>query len=85
MKKEFEEESILFAGIVKWFVLATLIGAIIGLAAAIFLKKLTWSIQLGERHPYYFLLLPAGLLVSVLIRKIAGDETRGLGAEIEVA
>lgn len=83
MKKEFEEESIIFAGIVKWFVLASLIGAVIGFASAMFLKALAWSIQFGGRYPYYFLLLPAGLLVSVLIRRIAADETRGLGAEIE--
>lgn len=83
MKKEFEEESVIFASIVKWFILATLIGAIIGLGSAVFLKALDWSIRFGERYPYYFLLLPAGLFVSVLLRKAAGDETKGLGAEIE--
>lgn len=83
MKREFEEESIIFASIAKWFFLATLTGAVIGLASALFLKVLNFSIQTGERYHYYFLLLPAGLLVSVLIRKMTGDESRGLGAEIE--
>ncbi len=83
MKREFEEESAIFASIAKWFFLATLTGAVIGLVSAGFLKALSFSIQAGERYPYYFFLLPAGLLVSVFIRKMTGDETKGLGAEIE--
>ncbi len=83
MKREFEEESAIFASIAKWFLLATLTGTVIGLVSAGFLKALNFSIRLMEGHHHYFLLLPAGLLISVFIRKMTGDETKGLGAEIE--
>jgi Chloride channel protein EriC len=83
MKREFEEESAIFASIAKWFLLATLTGTVIGLVSAGFLKVLNFSIRVMEGNHYYFLLLPAGLLISVFIRKMTGDETKGLGAEIE--
>jgi H+/Cl- antiporter ClcA len=83
MKQEFAEESVIFAGIIKWLVLSTLTGALVGLASAFFLKILNWSIQLSNGHPYYFVLLPAGLSLSIIVRHFSGEQARGLGAEIE--
>ncbi len=81
MRRRLTEESVLFASVVKWFVLATVTGAVVGLSTTVFLKALAWSIGLVSPHPSYFLLLPVAFLVSVLlVRKLAPD-AEGHGTE----
>lgn len=57
---------------VKWFVLATLVGGVVGVVDAVFLKALDYSISWRNQFPYYFIGLPIFLyLIYVLARKTA--------------
>ena len=75
------EESLIFFTILRWFVLATLIGAIVGLSTTAFLKVLDWSIALTSQYPYYFLLLPIALFCSVLLTHYLAPSAEGHGTE----
>ena len=81
MKRRLAEESVLFASVTKWFFLATVTGAIVGLSTMIFLKVLAWSIVLLSRYPYFFLLLPVAFLASVLLIKNLAPDAEGHGTE----
>ena len=58
VKIKITEESVIFISILKWFILSTIIGAIVGAATAFFLKVLEWSTGQTHTFYYYFLLLP---------------------------
>ena len=76
MKHTLTEGSVLFVSVVKWFVLATLTGAIVGVSTTVFLKVLAWSLTLAGRYPYFFVLLPVAFLISVVvIKKLAPTPT----------
>jgi len=81
MPRRLTEETILFISIVKWVVLATGVGALIGVAVTYFLKLLTWSIAAGESHPYTFLLLPVALFLSAVIVMYLAPDAKGHGTE----
>jgi len=81
MKKHFIEESILFISILKWVVIATGIGIMVGLSTTLFLKLLDWSLAWSTHYPYYFLLLPIGLLISALAIKYLEPDAKGYGIE----
>ena len=81
MKKSITEESILLVSIFKWFIVASLIGVVVGISTTIFLRTLEWSAsRLGE-HPQYFLLLPLALALSSYITKYLAPEAEGHGTE----
>lgn len=81
MKRSLTEESILLISIFKWFIIASLIGVVVGLSTTIFLACLNWSAtRLGE-HSQYFLLLPLALAVSSYITKYLAPEAEGHGTE----
>lgn len=75
------EESFIFFEIFRWFVLATIIGIIVGMSTAIFLKSLDWSIRLTSHIPYYFVLLPAALVISILLTHYLAPSAEGHGTE----
>jgi H+/Cl- antiporter ClcA len=81
MKKTFIEETILFISIIKWAVLATLTGIVVGLSSTIFLKSLGWSTNWVQAHQYYFLLLPVALFLSSLMIKYLAPDAEGHGTE----
>ncbi|MBW6516512.1 MAG: chloride channel protein [Candidatus Cloacimonetes bacterium] len=81
MKKLFAEETVLFMSLVKWFFLAAIIGIIVGISTAIFLKSLEWGIGIGQQQARYFILLPVSLFLSTLIIKIFAPEAGGHGTE----
>lgn len=76
---------VLFISVCKWCVLGTLVGVAVGLAVAVFLKALDYSIALTGQFPYYFLLLPLALLVSGAMMKYLapGDEGHGTAMIID--
>ena len=43
IKIKITEESVIFISILKWFILSTAIGMIVGAATAFFLKVLEWT------------------------------------------
>jgi len=58
--------------ILKWFLLATIIGVVVGVLDAAFLKTLENSLALSNQIPLFYLGLPFALyLVAVLSRKAA--------------
>ncbi|HHL39279.1 MAG TPA: voltage-gated chloride channel [Deltaproteobacteria bacterium] len=81
MRERIEEESVLFVSVIKWLVLATITGAIVGAATTVFLKALEWGVELGGRHEYTFLLLPVAFFLSAYIIEKLAPEAEGHGTE----
>jgi H+/Cl- antiporter ClcA len=81
MKHKFIEESVLLVSVLKWFVLATGIGVVVGLSTTLFLKLLYWSVSTASAYPYFFFFVPLGLFVSGLIIHLVEPEARGYGTE----
>ena len=61
------EESHVFFDLIKWLILAVLIGSIAGLLSSFFLYCLEKSMAWTGRYPYYFLFLPAAMFLGALI------------------
>ena len=81
MRRKFTEPTVLFLSIIKWVVLATVAGAVVGGATALFLKALSWSTDLSREMPYSFVLLPAALFLSALLIKYLAPDAEGHGTE----
>ncbi len=85
MRRRFLEQATLFFSIVKWTLLATLTGALVGVAVAGFLKSLEWSIRFIQQIQFWYFLLPlGGLLCGWLIYTLA-PEAEGHGTEQVIA
>ncbi len=67
MTTRLTELSILFLSLVKWFLLASIVGLLVGLSSTLFLIVLQSSIALTQSYPYIFLLLPVSLALSGVI------------------
>ncbi|HUT85451.1 MAG TPA: chloride channel protein, partial [Elusimicrobiales bacterium] len=71
MKKHLTEETLIFFGILRWFFLATLLGLLVGLANAAFLKLLNLTIGFTTSYKYYYFSLPLVFMaVTYLAKKI---------------
>jgi H+/Cl- antiporter ClcA len=81
MKKTLTESTVLFLSIVKWVVLATLAGTIVGLAVFLFLELLGWTTGMGQPHLGSIWLLPAALFTSALLVKYLAPDAGGHGTE----
>lgn len=81
MRKKIIEESVLFVSILKWLLLATCIGIIVGISTTIFLNLLEFGISRAARNQYYYLLLPVALFLSALIVKTFAPDAEGHGTE----
>ena len=81
MKKKLKEESIMFISILKWFVLATIVGSIVGASTAFFLLLLKGSTDFVTKYEYYFLFLPIAFFVSALLVQYLAPEAEGHGTE----
>ena len=81
MKKKLKEESIMFISILKWFMLATIVGSIVGASTAFFLLLLKGSTDFVTKYEYYFLFLPIAFFVSALLVKYLAPEAEGHGTE----
>lgn len=81
MQDRFEEHSVIFFGILKWFVLATLVGVVVGGSTAVFLKCLQGATAAAHTYPYWVFLLPVALMVSALLTSTLASEAEGHGTE----
>ena len=81
MKRTITEESILFASVIKWIVLASCTGVIVGLAATAFLGILSWSTTQADHYTYTFLFLPLAFFVSSLLTTHVAPDAKGHGTE----
>jgi H+/Cl- antiporter ClcA len=75
------EGGVLFISILKWVVLATAVGAIVGVGTTVFLKGLNAATFFVNSYRFYFLALPVALFASAwLVKKLAPD-AEGHGTE----
>ena len=81
MKRRLKEESVIFISIVKWLVLASVVGVLVGLATTVFLKLLDRSTVYVGAYGYYFLGLPVVMFLSAAIVKYLSPEAAGHGTE----
>jgi H+/Cl- antiporter ClcA len=81
VRKQLTESTVLFISIIKWVFLATIAGAIVGAATALFLKILGWATGIGLQSPYTFLFLPIALFLSALSIKYLAPDAEGHGTE----
>ncbi len=81
MKRTLAEESVLFISVIKWVMLATCVGAIVGLATAGFLKLLAWGTTTANGWPWTIYLLPPALFGSSLLIKYLAPDAQGHGTE----
>lgn len=81
MKSKFGEEILLFIAVLKWLVLATFIGGIVGVSTTVFLKALNWMSDLNANFPYYYLFIPIIFVVSALMIKHLAPDAEGHGTE----
>ena len=81
MRRRFAEQSMLFISILKWVILATIVGSIVGLSTSGFLIALNFSIAFARRSPYYFFSLPVAFCLSALLVKLLAPEAEGHGTE----
>lgn len=80
-RKHITESLLIVISIFKWLLLATGTGMLVGAMTALFLKSLEWSSAAASGHQYYFLLLPAALLASVLLTNYLAPDAKGHGTE----
>lgn len=71
----------LFVSVVKWLVVSSLIGVIVGSSTAVFLKILCYGISIAAGFSYYYVLLPAALFASALVVKTFAPDAEGHGTE----
>lgn len=81
MKRKLVESSVLFVSVVKWLVLSSLIGVIVGFSTAVFLKILGYGISTAAGFSYYYVLLPAALFASALVVETFAPDAEGHGTE----
>jgi len=81
MKRRALEQSVLFISVIKWFVLASLVGIIVGFSTTFFLKGLDYSISFIGKSQSYFILLPIGMFLSSLLIKYLAPDAEGHGTE----
>lgn len=75
------EQLVLFFSVARWFLIASVIGIIVGAATAFFLGILNGSSTWAAQWPLYFLLLPLGMFLSSWLVTALCPEAEGHGTE----
>ncbi|MGE5239211.1 MAG: chloride channel protein [Chloroflexota bacterium] len=75
------EEAVLFTSVIKWIVLASCTGVIVGLAATVFLTLLSSALNIVDRYHYAFLLLPVAFFLSSFLTRYLAPDAEGHGTE----
>ncbi len=81
MPKRLIEQSVLFISVLKWVVLATGVGAVVGLSTTVFLLILNAGTTLSHEYDHFFLLLPLAFLISTALVLYLAPEAEGHGTE----
>lgn len=77
-------EEVIFGYILKWLIITSLAGALIGSASALLLASLNWATDYRESHLWIIALLPlAGLAIGLIYHYLAGTAARGNNFLIE--
>ena len=75
------EQSALFFSVLRWTILATLIGSVTGASTWAFISLLEWSSGKAEHVSYAFLLAPVGMVLSTVIIRWLAPDAEGHGTE----
>ena len=75
------EESVLMISIFKWIILASIIGALVGMSTSFFLTLLDFSTKSISNIPYYYLCLPAILAITTFLTLKFAPDSAGHGTE----
>ncbi|HOC91299.1 MAG TPA: chloride channel protein [bacterium] len=81
IEKSIAEETVLFISVVKWVVLGSIVGALVGCSTALFLGLLDRAAESASRIKYYYAALPAALLASVALVNRFAPDAKGHGTE----
>ncbi len=81
MATRLTEMCVLLLSLVKWFLLASGVGLLVGLSSTLFLSLLQGSLALTQSFAYAFLLLPIGLAVSAVTTTTLAPKAQGYGTE----
>jgi len=81
MFHRYAEVPVLAGSILKWLILSSGVGLIVGLSTTLFLKILNFGFGLTSSLPYPFLLVPVGLLISAWLTTKVAPEAAGHGTE----
>lgn len=81
MKKRIKEQGILFYSVLKWVFLSVVVGCMVGVSTAVFLKLLGWASNKTASQELYFFFLPLALFLSALIIKVFAPDAEGHGTE----
>jgi len=72
------EQVPLFFFLVKWLIIASLVGIIVGSASAFFLNSLSWATNWRENHVWIISLLPiGGLIIGFSYYYLGSDVVKG--------
>ncbi len=82
MELRLREETVIFVSVIKWIILASVVGIITGISTTVYINSLYWSITLTRHLRYYYLLIPVGLLGSAMIVKHISPGGRIPGANL---
>lgn len=81
MKVQFEEQTTIFLSIVKWIVLAVIIGILVGLSTTLFLKLLGGAVTISHRYQYYYVAMPLVFVFCTLLINKISPQSKGHGTE----
>jgi hypothetical protein len=76
MNNKIVEETVLFVINCQLGLYGHCRGTMVGLSTAVIIKILVWSGRLAEACHYYFLLLPAAMVISVLLVTYLAPDAR---------
>jgi H+/Cl- antiporter ClcA len=68
-KYQVSEQTVLFISIIKWVVLASIIGGIVGLTTAGFIHLLDFSVAQMSKYWYILFIVPLSMFIVALIKK----------------
>jgi H+/Cl- antiporter ClcA len=81
MKERIEEQTAIFLSIVKWVVLAAIIGVLVGGSTAVFLKLLQYATGFSVQFRYYYLVMPVTFVLCTLLINYLAPQSKGHGTE----
>jgi len=79
--KRSTELFILLGSVIKWLVLGSMVGVVVGSSTALFLFILQSTFALTDSLPYTIVLLPLGLMFSAWLTTRVSPEAQGHGTE----
>ncbi len=79
MRLRLGEETVLIASVLKWFLIATFIGILVGSSTYLFVSLLEWGYSI--RPEYYFFFLPVALFAVALLIEVFDRDAAGYGTE----